>query len=238
MTTKRLGEEGLRWFIAKIEDTNDPEKLGRVRIRVFNEHDDPLLDVTDLLWATPIMPVTSACHGQVGRSPTGLLVDSIVFGFFLDGNEKQLPVIWGSYAKLPGGDQKNNDVPGLAREINTIKKVQDGPEPEPAYAAKYPFNHVTQTQSGHVIEMDDTPSKERLHVYHKSGTYIEVNFEGQRVTKVVGDDIEVVIKDKNVYIKGNANLKIDGNLTINAGGDINMTAGGNMNLKGSKINLN
>jgi hypothetical protein len=184
------------------------------------------------------MPVTSACHGQVGRSPTGILVDSVVFGFFLDNQEKQLPIIWGTYAKVPGGDQKNNDVPALAREINTINKTQDGPEPPSAYGAKYPYNHVTQTQSGHVIEIDDTPSKERLHVYHKSGTYIEVNFEGQRATKVVGDDIEVVVKDKTVYVKGNAIIKVDGNLDVTAGGNINMTAGGNVTLKGSKISLN
>jgi hypothetical protein len=237
MATQNIGD-GLLWFVAKVEDINDPQKVGRVKIRIFNEHDDPTLETKDLLWATPLMPVTSACHGQVGRSPTGLLVDSVVFGFFLDNQERQLPIIWGTYAKVPGGDQKNNDVPPLAREINSINKIQDGPEPPSAYGAKYPYNHVTQTQSGHVIEIDDTPSKERLHVYHKSGTYIEVNFEGQRVTKVVGDDIEVVIKDKTVYVKGNASIKIDGNLDITAGGNINMTAGGKMNLKGSKISLN
>ena len=238
MTTKQLGSEGLRWFIGVVEDLNDPAKLGRVRIRVINEHTEVKLKTADLHWATPLLPATSAGLGQVGRSPTGLLVGSTVFGFFLDGNEKQMPIIWGSYAKLPGNDQAKNDVPALAREINSITKTLVGPEPASAYKAKYPFNHVTQTQSGHVFEVDDTPSEERLHIFHKSGTYTEINKDGRRVTKVVGDDYEVVVKNKTVYIKGNVNVKIDGNLTVDVGGNINMTAGGNINLKGSKINLN
>ena len=230
MTTKYLGKEGLRWFIGKVEDIDDPEQLGRVRVRVFNEHTEAKLSVTDLHWATPIQPITSAGHEQVGRSPTGLLVGSIVFGFFLDGNEKQIPLIWGSYAKLPGKDQKNNDVPALAREINAIEKTQLGPEPKSAYNAKYPYNHVWQTLSGHAIEVDDTPSHERLHIYHKSGTYVEINNEGQRATKVVDNDIEVIVKDKTVYVKGDCNITVLGNVKLDVGGDVTASVGGNMDL--------
>lgn len=218
MTTKQIGSEGLRWFIGVVEDLSDPAKLGRVRVRVINEHTEVKLKTADLHWATPLLPATSAGLGQVGRSPTGLLVGSTVFGFFLDGNEKQMPIIWGSYAKLPGNDQARNDVPALAREINSITKNAVGPEPASAYKAKYPFNHVTQTQSGHVIEIDDTPTEERLHVYHKSGTYTEINKEGRRVSKIVGDDFEIVVKNKTVYIKGNVNIQVDGNVTMNVDG--------------------
>jgi len=39
-------------------------------------------------------------------------------------------------------------------------------EPPTPYDAKYPFNHVYDSESGHVHEIDDTPQKERLHQYH------------------------------------------------------------------------
>lgn len=230
MTTSRMGEEGLRWFIANVEDVDDPEMLGRVKIRVIGEHDDPAITTEDLHWATPLTPITSASYKQVGRSPTGLQVGSHVFGFFLDGHEKQLPVLWGSYAKMPGKDQNNNDVPGLAREINTIKKEQVGPEPQSAYAAKYPFNHVWQTQAGHVIEVDDTAANERIHVYHNSGTYFEINHDGQKVTKVVDKDFEIIVKDKTLYVGGNLNIQVKGNATITIEGDATGKVNGNASL--------
>jgi len=245
MTTKRMGEEGVRWFIARVEDIMDPEKLGRVKIRVINEHDDPAITTDDLNWATPLIPITSASHQQIGRSPTGLLVGSTVFGFYLDGHEKQLPVLWGSYAKMPGKDVQKNDIPGLAREINTITKTPVGPEPATAYNAKYPHNHVWQTESGHVIEVDDTPSQERLHIYHKSGSYVEINHDGQKVTKVVDNDYEIVVKDKTVYIGGNLQvhvignvaLTVDGSVTAKVGGDINATVTGKVTGSASEWNM-
>ena len=105
-----------------------------------------------------------------------------------------------------------------------------GTEPTTSYAATYPYNKTITTESGHAIELDDTPGHERLHVYHKSGTYVEVNNQGRMVTKVVDGDFEVIVKDKTVYIAGNYKIQV--------GGDIEITAGGEITLKGSKINLN
>lgn len=45
MTTTQLGEEGFRWFLGIVEDVQDPMKLGRVRVRVINEHDDNVLSL-------------------------------------------------------------------------------------------------------------------------------------------------------------------------------------------------
>ena len=44
---------------------------------------------------------------------------------------------------------------------------------------KYPFNHVYESESGHVIEIDDTPDYERINVFHRSGARIEINNKGE-----------------------------------------------------------
>ena len=36
----------------------------------------------------------------------------------------------------------------------------------------YPKNHVYETESGHIKEFDDTEGAERIHEYHKSGTFL------------------------------------------------------------------
>ena len=233
MTTKRMGEEGLRWFVGIVVDIDDPKQLGRLRVRVVNETDDTAIPVSDLPWATPIIPITSASLNGVGRSPTGLLVGSHVFGFYLDGQEKQLPMIWGTYAKLPDGTQKTNDVPALARGTNDIPDKLVGPEPESSlsYGAIYPHNHVTKTESGHVIEVDDTEGHERIRIIHKTGTYVEVNRTGQRVSKIVDNDIEVVVKDKTVYVSGNCNITVLGDCNITAEKTLRLTSNTSIVLK-------
>lgn len=240
MTTKVIGEEGFRWFIGVVEDRDDPEMLGRVRTRIYNVHgNDVEAPTQDLPWAVVLLPVYSSSLKRVGVSATGLQVGSTVIGFFMDGNNTTMPVIFGV---LPAKD----DMSLLAMEQQSLQKPQTGPEPASAFKAKYPYNKVFQTESGHVFEVDDTPNFERLHTYHKSGTYTEINQEGQRVNKIVGDDYEVVVKNKTVYIQGNVNIKVDGNVKMEVGGNVDVKvggtytveSGGNMKFKAPRIDLN
>ena len=244
MTTKSMGAEGFRWFIGVVEDRDDPLKLGRMRVRANHYHEDKtLIPTDDLPWALPMSSIVSSSLQQIGMSPTGIQVGSTVIGFFVDGNECQIPVILGTMHGIP---EEGHDVAALARETQSLTKSTLGPEPSSAYGAKYPFNKTMTTESGHAIEVDDTPGKERLHVYHKTGTYTEVNEKGRRVCKIVNDDYEIVAGNKEVFIKGNVNIvvkgnvkmQIDGKYDVNVGGTCNITSGGEMRLKAPKIYLN
>jgi len=214
MATKAVGEEGFRWFIGVVEDRDDPEQQGRVRVRIYNVHGDIVETPRNTLpWALILMPGYSASLNQVGVSATGLQVGSTVVGFFMDGNDATMPMIFGV---MPG----KNDIPKLAAGQNTLNKQLLGPEPQSAFRAKYPYNKVTKTESGHVVEIDDTPNFERLHTFHKSGTYSEIDQSGRRVNKIVGDDYEIIQKDKTVFINGNVNIKVKGNYTLDVDGDV------------------
>lgn len=205
-----------RWFFGIVEDREDPRQLGRVRVRAYNYYSDDESEVpVDLLpWAIVLMSPTSAGIKEVGISPTGLMVGSLVFGFFLDGEECQMPVILGSMAGIPGDIEDEHEVSQLARGINNIKKALYGPEPESPYKAKYPYNKVITTERGHVVEIDDTQGAERIHIMHRTGTYVEIDQEGTRVDKVVGDKYSVVMGKESVRIKGNVRVVIEGNADI------------------------
>ena len=75
-------------------------------------------------------------------------------------------------------------------------------------ASLYPHNHVRESESGHIEEWDDTPTAERLHRYHKTGTFEEIQPDGTKVTKVVKDEYEITLGLKNVWIKGTVNVTI------------------------------
>ena len=100
-------------------------------------------------------------------------------------------------------------------------------EPTTQYSATYPMNKVTETESGHVIEVDDTPGKERLHVYHKSGTFIEVHPDGSMVVKTPSGFMSFKQQSSDIHVKGDANVTVDGNSNIFTKKDSNIKTGGN-----------
>ena len=103
------------------------------------------------------------------------------------------------------------------------------------YNAKYPFNKVLETESGHVLEFDDTPNNERINLHHKSGTFSEIDRNGSRVNKIVGDSFEILERNGFVHIKGSCNITIDGNANILVGNNCELEIDGdlNANISGS-----
>ena len=84
----------------------------------------------------------------------------------------------------------------------------------PPNKSTYPRNHVYSTEAGHIMEYDDTPNAERIHQYHTKGTFYEIQPDGSRVTKVVGDDYQIYMKGQNVVVEGNMNLTVKGDVRL------------------------
>jgi len=91
------------WFWGVVEDRNDPEEMGRVKVRIYGLHTDDKAQIpTDSLpWSMVMMPVTSASLGGVGTSATGIVQGSWVFGYFLDGESMQKPFVIGTLPSRP-----------------------------------------------------------------------------------------------------------------------------------------
>lgn len=216
-----VGMHGFLWFIAEVKSIDDPLKLGRVRIRINNitSYEENVNPTDKLLYATPIQPITSAAIKEKGSSPTGLLVGSTVVGFFADGKHMQIPMLMGTFAANPSypDSDDEHEVNKLARGINKLTKTPDSTNGEPAnpYAAEYPKNHVYESESGHIVEIDDTSNAERIHIYHKSGTFIEMHPNGDVVTHHKNGFRTVTGNDK-LHVTGNLNIVVDENLTITA----------------------
>jgi len=100
-----MGQDGFIWFVGVVEDRNDPELLGRVRVRCLGFHTEDLtsLPTTDLPWAHVMHPVTDPSMHGMGSTPSFLVEGSWVIGFFRDAQEKQQPVIIGSLPGVPSG---------------------------------------------------------------------------------------------------------------------------------------
>ena len=93
----------MRHFVGVVEDRNDPMFLGRLKVRIYSVHTDDkgLLPTEKLPWALVLQPITSPAISGIGRSPTGVVEGTWVFGVFLDEGEYQQPLVMGSLAGNP-----------------------------------------------------------------------------------------------------------------------------------------
>ena len=148
--------------------------------------------------------------------------------------------------------RNDNNQPHDLIESKTAARVKNVPiafssdtwnEPVYAYNAAYPKNHVYQTESGHIIEIDDTASGERIHQYHKAGSFYEIDAAGNRTVRIQGNDFQIVLGNGNLYVDGNLNITVAGKLNVKCeefnvevNGNVNKTIGGSETsiINGSK----
>ena len=230
-TEEFLGLNDFVWFIGVVEDRMDPLRLGRVRVRVHGWHssDTSTLPTTQLPWAQPIQPITSAALGGIGTSPTGMLEGTWVVGFFMDGKRAQFPMVLGTIAGITNGEP---DVSREARADLAFQPTRDDSQivgvfksgDDAGATPAYPYNHVVRTESGHVFEVDDTPNSERLLRRHMVGTYEEIAPDGTRRTYIVRDDYRVVAGDDFITITGDATISISGSCSVSVHGQCHLTA--------------
>jgi len=106
------------------------------------------------------------------------------------------------------------------RRANTGVVIVDGDdgtafsEPEIPYAAKYPHNHVHESESGHIREIDDTPGAERIHERHSSGTGYEIHPEGDKVTRVKKDNYDLTYGQQYTHIRGTQSTTVNGGVKV------------------------
>ena len=132
----------------------------------------------------------------------------------------------------------------VLRDPDTNVIISQGPgkwyEPWPTslYGAVYPYNHVQLSESGHLTEVDDTPNNERLHRYHRTGTYEEIGSLGQRIVKVVNENYHMGLNDDYTSIKGSKYLNITNTLDIVArGGYYHDSAGSPLDFRAGSLSM-
>ena len=273
-----LGRNGFIWFNGVVEDRQDPQKLGRLRVRCVGIHTDNKdeLPTADLPWSQLIHPITSSGISGLGASPGFIVEGTWVFGYFRDGTNMQEPMVIGTLPGKPaeladtssgfydpngiypkykdevdtnrlaindseqphlglelrkltrktGVPTADFDTVELVDHISTAIEASDGDtwsQPVIPYNATYPYNHVFESESGHIIEIDDTKDNERLFTSHRTGTSQEISPDGTQVNIIKGDHYNIISGKSQAIIEGNADITIGGRhkIYINKNGQTN-----------------
>lgn len=162
--TDFLGRDGYTWWVGEVEDISDPSQLGRVRVRILGWYtghktkQDYIKEVPTkvLPWATVLLP-----NDQPGTKSSGTRTElqpgAWVLGFFLDGDEANMPVVLGNFRgfQMEDPEQKTtiaDSKDAKARQTDSrLKKTVTGQEandghPMPAVQSVTPTNEKGGTE--------------------------------------------------------------------------------------------
>lgn len=207
--------------------------FGKVQIRIVGDQGEAVIQDEDLLWATLMMPITSAAEQGVGTTPNWLFVGSTVVGYFLDGVYRNMPMIVGT---INQNKKSGHGISPLASGENiprSLTAFEENLGVQNARKPNYKNNKVITTAAketpetiNHIIELDDTQQSERILVKHKSGSYVEFLPNGTVVVKgmnaigvVAINDIKLDT-DKALKVRSKQTVEIDsdGGVVITGGG--------------------
>ena len=104
-----IGRDGFRWWIGQIppiegsqkEEFNGAGWGNRTKVRILGYHpyNEAELSNEDLPWAGILLPSTAGSGGSNYAQNSKLRPGDVVVGFFLDGDNGQLPMIMGTFGR-------------------------------------------------------------------------------------------------------------------------------------------
>lgn len=110
-------------------------------------------------------------------------------------------------------------------------------EPYPSYNAMYPFNHVTETESGHAFEMDDTEGFERVQLSHRTGSTLEFLPEGHTKIKSQKSRYDVTMGDHRSYVNGEKYETVDSDMYLRVNGKLRIECADLELISANKIQM-
>ena len=154
-----VGRDGFQWWVGQIppeeswkdnksgtidEDNSNQKGFGeRYRVRIMGYHTANADDIPDedLPWAYVMYPVTAGGGGRGSSATANLTQGTFVFGFFMDGEDAQLPIIMGCLGY--------NDYNAVMKNITPTRFIPfDGyPENDEVFGSERSTLQVMNSQS-------------------------------------------------------------------------------------------
>ena len=245
---KYLEEQPL-FYKGVIEDDKDPTECNKYRVRLIGLDSEDL--PTDMLpWATVLNNITRG----VGISTFYKKGQFVLVHLFQ--NLRNQPIIMGS---IQENNNQNEELKVFKDPSGVYPRQDYKTKPDTnqkAIGEKYLKNYVFETETGHYVEIDDSEQDGRIHIYHRTGSLILIDNDGnisincvKNQTETIQDNLTINIKSGNTVIdtnsgttyihsQGQTDIKCNSDINVDSDANINIKAGGDVNIKGSNINLN
>lgn len=220
-------------------------------LRSLSDIENTISSAIDETLGTVLTPLTDLRDNLTGSLDSGLGGIQSALGTLSSGGSSPISEIASS---VPDAGSGSGSAPPPSSTQSTFE------EPSSAYNAEYPYNRVIETAAGHSVEIDDTPGAERIMIWHRSGSYVqmspsttthkstkdfyEINDQNQHVY-VGGTNVVTIMGDSHVLVKGNKIEEImgdyrqiiHGNHELGVAGQMNINASDGGQIRAAKLNL-
>ena len=185
-------------YRAEVLDNEDPDRYCRVKLKIFGVTDEGASKDTSV-WAEVMQGTTPGIDKSIGVSSI-LQVGTMVW-CMLENNDPNKPVVVGV---LSGKGDMSDALAG----------------------DKYIDAQSLYTKSGHKIVIDDSEGDEFIYVYHRTGTYMKIDHNGDIWVNGVRDCQFDIARDVTWNIGRHLTVNVDGNETVNIKGTSTWTVDG------------
>ena len=188
-----VGRDGFNWWIGQIppeeswrensagvqEDNNSNQKgFGeRCRVRILGHHTANAEDIPDeeLPWAYVMYPITAGGGSRGSSQSANLTQGTFVFGWFMDGEEGQLPIIMGVLG--------NNDYNAVMKNVTPTRFIPfDGyPARDEVHGEKRSTLQVNNADAGEILTQENATGQTVNNQYTSSA-------QGNTSTKTLNDE--------------------------------------------------
>jgi hypothetical protein len=237
---KLQGQETSIMFCT-VEDVNDPEQLNRVRCRA-PIHGSARQTPTNMLpWATVMSPSMGAGPNQGGGGGQGGLSvakGATVMALINHDNHENMTILGvlpvnnsgknivgasaGGQSSMALGGLKDGLTGGKHDPQTDMSKLilKDAPASFPQIKGKYPDTHINVSKSGMRNILHDVGGETYQASVHPTGTFTEMQADGNYVTYTA--------KDRKEAVDGSYTLGSEGNLVIATNGNLQFKVKGRM----------
>lgn len=233
-----------------VVDDKDPLKLGRVKVRIFDLHDENTPE-TDLPWATGNFP-TAFINTKDPNKSGGFFhippIDALVNIMFRRGDPDAPVWIGGWFPADPCITGREVYGSGERREaLYNSNKQPACPTWRSLRGHSIEFDDDESTlritsADGHMITLSDSAGNEQddgIKIEDKKGNYVWLHTSTSKLEiRFDGDIHENCTGDRLTKIGGNWLIETGGNFDATVGGLTNLKGAGNINFDGPLINLN
>ena len=234
MTERSYGNSWNSW-VGDVVNVNDPDKEGRVQVRIKGQHDNTS-NIPDsfLPWAKPAIDITNAAQNKMGGSPVGIIKGSVIGGYYLD-TDRQIPVFTHTVAKAGDPASSGSTTNG---QVNLV----DGTNSTPI-GGRVKTNAFV-TRKGKNIKDDDSASNppteqkdsdgEDITANAKSNTKFGTNPTTGSINNPIGSILQQIPQVDPKNINSVLNLALESYQKIKMLNNVSSTGGLN-NLLGTAL---
>jgi hypothetical protein len=215
------GRDGFQWFCGQVpsnasqsEQVSEGEGVGnRCKVRIAGRHPFNVGDLSDeeLPWANLLLPVTAGAGGANYAHSSVIQQGDIVFGFYLDGDKQQVPLVIGTFPRTQLVNTKGQPtafVPGTGYSDVTPKPINgflsesneqhNTSQPTPGTTGTKP----DQAGTGESVQPADTCKKNPI---SRMTTEIEKFLNRVQKFALAGQNLENEIRATADILKTSAN---------------------------------